>query len=97
MMFGPHQIPLPSSSTEFERTVFVYRPYPTSYGNVMLKTEQDSLTAKEVCDILYRAISLVYHTSPVKAFHRNGEEYTPTEVAYENNRLLEDVFIIHTV
>lgn len=96
-MLGVHQIPLPSSSTELERTVYVYRPYANPYGNVILKTEQDNLTAKEVCDILYRAIKLVYHTSPVKAFHRNGEEYAPTEVLYKHHKLLEDVFIIHTV
>jgi len=96
-MFGPHQIPLPSSTTEFERTVLVYRPYPASYGNVQLKTQEATLTAKEVCDLLYRAIALVYHIAPVKAFHRNGEEYDPREIIYENHKLLEDVFLIHYI
>jgi hypothetical protein len=96
-MFGPHQVPLPSSSSEAERTVFVYRAYPHPYGDVVLKTEQASLTAKELADILYRGIALVYHCAPVKVFNRQGEEYSPTEIVYENNRLLEDVFVIHYV
>lgn len=97
-MFGPDEIPLPSSSTDVERKVFVYRTtYENPYGNVSLNTEQENLTAKEVCDILYRAIALVYQTSPVKAFRRNGEEYAPTDIIYENHKLLEDVFIIHLV
>jgi len=94
-MFGTHNVPLPSSSTEIERTVFVYREYPNPYGNVRLKTEQESLTAKELSDLLYREISLVYHCAPVKIYKRNGEEYAPTAVVYENHKLFEDVFIIH--
>lgn len=94
-MFGPHEVPLPSSSSELERTVFVYRQYPNPYGNVRINTEQESLTAKELGELLYRAIALVYHTAPIKVFNRNGEEYPQTAIVYENYKLLEDVFIIH--
>jgi len=95
-MFSPDEIPLPSSSTDVERKVFVYRTtYANPYGNVSLNSEQENLTAKEVCDIVYRAIAS--RKAPVKAFHRNGEEYGPTEIIYENHKLLEDVIIIHLV
>jgi len=94
-MFGPHQVPLPSSYSDIKRTVFIYRENPNPYGNVMINTEQDCLTAKELSELLYSGISRVYHTSPVKIFHRNGNEYSQTDIVYENYKLLEDVFIIH--
>jgi len=96
-MFSPHQIPLPSSSTDIVRTVFVYRPYVNPYGNVSVNSEEDTLTAKELSDYLYKAISLVYHCAPVKVFHRHGEECVPSEVIYDKERLLEDFFIIYLV